>query len=258
MLCQSVIPPGKLPLSFVVKDIEPRDDPHWQRATPAQRHAFWKIAGRIAFEVKQRELSKGLDYSGKPLRPVTVRNTRYKSGDMLDGPPLMPHRTISRTRRLLRYFAQATMNQIRFYWAMDWGKVLDYHRRGAVIKRGGRCVGRLPVRNVFGISKKGRDEIASRAYLEWRGDITPTRRIIDMSEHTNLAVSLPRDTGRAKKLTPDDFLAMGIRVTTNMNKNRVVMRDSAPQAAAGPVVQRFGMVLDWSTLKRQRRKAAKP
>ena len=253
MLCRSVIPPGKLPLSFSVKDVEPSDDPLWRRATPQQRQRFWTIAGRIANEVKQRELAKGLDYNGVPLRPVSVRLTRYKSGEMLDGPALMPHRAISRTRRLLRYIVQRT--QVKFYWAMNWGKILDYHRRGAVLMRGGKCVGRLPVRNVFGISKKGMAEIERRAYLEWTNNIPHVpNRIHPVMTQPNLSIDLPRDTGRPQVPSAEQLERMGLRISTAQNKNRIVNAATAP---TGPVIQYFDIKDLWKPTPRKR-KAAKP
>jgi hypothetical protein len=252
MNCQSVIPPGKLPLSFDIKGIEPVNDRRWNNASPESKRDFWKIAGRIAMEVKQRELSQGLDFAGRPLRPVTARITRYRSGQILDGKPLMPHRALSRTRRLLRYIVQTA--QIRFYWALDWGKILDYHRRGAVLKRNGRCVGRLPVRNVFGISKKGREEIARRAEAHWRSGVPVEKPIDQTMEKSGVAIQLPMDTGRPVPATPEDFLAMGIKVKRFEATNYIKNRDTGLQGAKTP---KYSFDLDWSkpgTYQRQTRR----
>lgn len=215
-LCRSVLPPGSQPLTFTVTGIEPTNHPMWQK--PIERQRFWTVAGAIAMEVKQRELTAGLDHAGKPLKPVKPRRLRYQSGKRLDGAPLMPHRALSRTRRLLRYIVQAT--QIVFYWEAGWAKILDYHRRGAVLKRRGKCVGRLPVRNVFGISPKGRKEIAERAKTAWIAGLPPERPIDPIMSPRGVSIELPRD--KTRPLTQADFLAMGVKTVVSTAQTRTI------------------------------------
>lgn len=220
--CRSVLPPGSMPLTFTVKGIEPADHPAWNK--PQEQIRFWTVAGAIAMEVKQRELQAGLDHAGRPLKPVKPRRLRYKSGKRLDGKPLMPHRALSRTRRLLRYIVQAT--QIVFYWEAGWSKILDYHRRGAVLKRGGRCVGRLPVRNVFGISPAGKREIQTRAREQWEKRIVAERPIDPIMTRRGLGIELPQDVKAMSELTQREkqqrLLSMGVQSVINTSNGQQV------------------------------------
>lgn len=240
-LCRSVLPPGSMPLTFRVDGIEPKDDA-WAQATPEEKRLFWRNAGVIAMEVKQRELTAGLDYAGRKLRAVQPRRLRYKSGRPLDGEPLMPHRAMSRTRMLLRYMVQAT--GIVFYWANGWAKILDYHRRGAVLKRHGRCVGRLPVRNVFGISPKGKQEIARRAAAAWRaGQTVKPSSIHPLMPPGGVSVSVPFDPAAKRPTTVEDFLSLGIKVTKSRATHREVNTATGIKGAKTPDVR---LKLDWT------------
>ncbi|CAB5206966.1 hypothetical protein UFOVP184_2 [uncultured Caudovirales phage] len=246
MICKSVVAPGKLPLTFT-PDID--TPPELERATPERRKEFWRSAARIAMEVKQRELSQGLDYAGRKLRPVKPRKLKYQSGHRLDGDPLMPHRAMSRTRRLLRTLTMGV--KVTFYWARGWGKIVDYHRRGAAIMRGGKCVGRLPVRNVFGISQKGRDEISRRAAEAWRAGKPAEKPVHQIMSPTGLSVQLPMDPvlkpEPGKQPTMDQWLAMGVKVTKSKAKVRDVNADTGISGFASPGVR---LQLDWGRRKR--------
>ena len=227
---RSVLAPGSLPLSFIVKDVEPKDDPRWILASSTDRQRFWTLVGSIAQEVKQRELTAGLDYAGRKLRPVRLRKLKYKSGRILDGEPLMPHRALSRTRRLLRYIVNRS--QVTFFWAMDWGRILDYHRRGAVIVRGGKPVGRLPVRNVFGISPQGQKEIAQRALQLWLSGLEHKKAPHPLMPQQGLSVAIPFDPVRKPPKTVEDWLALGVRATLSTAKVRVVNTQTGIPGAA--------------------------
>lgn len=217
---KSVLAPGSLPLSFLVKDVEPKDDPRWILASSTDRQRFWTLVGSIAQEVKQRELTAGLDYAGRKLRPVRLRKLKYRSGRILDGEPLMPHRALSRTRRLLRYIVNRS--QVTFYWAMDWGRILDYHRRGAVIVRGGKPVGRLPVRNVFGISPQGRKEISQRATQLWLSGLSHKQAPHPLMPQQGLSVSIPFDPAMRRPKTVEDWLALGVNAVRSNSKTRTI------------------------------------
>jgi hypothetical protein len=232
-LCRSVVAPGTLPLTFT-PDI--KTPPELASATPDRVKEFWRTAARIAMEVKQRELSLGLDHAGRKLRPVRARKLRYRSGKVLDGDPLMPHRAMSRTRRLLRTITMGV--KVTFYWAMGWGRILDYHRRGAVLKRGGRCVGRLPVRNVFGISPKGRAEISQRAIEAWRRGFVPPVRS-ELTTNGGTVVAIPFDPALKRPRTQADWAKLGVKTmqydyTSSVANPGTGLAKGGPAVATGP------------------------
>jgi hypothetical protein len=245
--CKSVVAPGKLPLTFT-PDIE--SPPELASASPERRKEFWRGAAIIAMEVKQRELSQGLDYAGRKLRAVKPRKLKYQSGHRLDGDPLMPHRAMSRTRRLLRTLTMGV--KVTFYWARGWGKVVDYHRRGAAIMRSGKCVGRLPVRNVFGISRKGIDEISRRAADAWRAGQPVPRPIHQVMSPVGISAQLPMDPTLkpkpGKQPTLEQWLAMGVKVTRSKATVRTVNEATGIPGMATPGVR---LQLDWGRKKQR-------
>jgi hypothetical protein len=218
-----------MPLTFLIKGVEP---PDYDRLTQAQRARFWSIVGIIAERVKQDELQRGIDRHGRKLKPVRVRRIKFRrSGRVVDGEPLMPHRSLSRTRRLLNW--TVTSIGVLFYWSNGWAKILDYHRRGACLKRNGRIVGKLPVRDVFGISPAGMDRIRREAWRHWENGTMPERKIAGEMTDQGLGIELPFDStatkqvkgqGKAKpieKWTVEDFLAAGVRAELSNATSRI-------------------------------------
>jgi hypothetical protein len=234
--CSSVNPPGTFPLTFLVSGIEP---PDVAESPPDVRSRFWSIVGRIAERVKQDELSKGLDRHGRKLRPVKVRRVKFRrSGRIVDGEPLMPHRGLSRTRRLLRY-SVLTFGVV-FYWSNGWARILDYHRRGACLRRNGRIVGKLPVRDVFGISPKGIERIKAEAERHWRNGTMPEKKIAGNMVDSGLGIEVPMDDTRKQrakgmpaakpfyKWQVEDFLAAGVNAVRYDAKVRVTNTATSP------------------------------
>lgn len=233
MNCDLVEPPGTYPLNFLVKGIEPPAK-EWRGVSEAEKIRFYTIAGVIAEKVKQDELQRGLDRHGRKLRAVKWRKVRFRrSGRVVDGEPLMPHRGLSRTRRLLAY--TVTAQGVLFYWQNGWGKILDMHRRGACITRDGRVVGKLPVRDVFGISPAGIEKIRQEAYEAWKSGEMPEKMMHGaMSPNGGISIELPFDNtrktgpkpgqGKAKPIEKwgvQDFLAAGVNVTRNTATSRI-------------------------------------
>lgn len=240
-ICDSVQPPGSLPLTFIVNGIEP---PDVAEAPPWERSRFWSIVGIIAERVKQDELARGLDRHGRKLRPVKVRKVRFRrSGRVVDGEPLMPHRGLSRTRRLLRYSVLSF--GVVFFWANGWARILDYHRRGACLKRKGRIVGKLPVRDVFGISPAGMERIKAESAVHFRNGTMPEKKIAGNMVDQGLGIEIPMDDTsrqRAKGMPPakpitqwgvEDFLAAGVNVVRMNYQNRVVNTTTSPTGMKG-------------------------
>lgn len=244
--CTTVPPPGSYPLTFLVKGVEPDD---LRTASDYEKRRFWEIVGIIAERVKQDELQRGLDRHGRKLKPVKYRKVRFRrSGRVIDGEPLMPHRGLSRTRRLLAW--TVTTIGVLFYWQNGWAKILDYHRRGACLKRNGRIVGKLPVRDVFGISPAGMNTIRREAQRHWKNGTMPERVIAGNMAERGLGIELPADDTakrRAKgqpeaktfeKWTVEDFLAQSVRA--QLDTSRTVTRNTATGV---PGLQRTGILI---------------
>lgn len=250
-ICTAVLPPGSLPLTFRLSGFEPDDV---KDASQADRLRYWSIVGVIAERVKQNELQRGLDRFGRKLKPVQVRKIRFKrSGRTIDGEPLMPHRGLSRTRRLLRY--TVNYSGVTFWWGNDWGVILDYHRRGACLKRDGVIVGKLPVRDVFGISPAGISKIKDEAYRHWRNGTKPEKKIAGNMTDSGLGIELPFDN-TAKQRAPGqgaakppgewkqrDYLFAGINVVRSEAKVRTV---NTATGVTGARRTGFRVTVDWN------------
>ena len=143
---------------------------------PWDRSRYWSIVVIIAERVKQDELQRGLDRFGRKLRPVKVRKVKFRrSGRVVDGEPLMPHRGLSRTRRLLRY--TVTSIGVLFFWGNGWARILDMHRRRGVPEAERQDRNKLPVRDVFGISPIGNGADQGRSGPSLRNGTMPEKKI---------------------------------------------------------------------------------
>lgn len=240
-LCDSVQPPGSLPLTFLVNGIEP---PEFESAPPWERSRFWQIVAIIAERVKQDELQKGLDRHGRKLRPVRVRKVKFRrSGRVVDGEPLMPHRGLSRTRRLLRYSVMTF--GVVFWWANGWARILDHHRRGACLRRNGRIIGKLPVRDVFGISPAGMERIRAEAARHWRSGTMPEKKIAGSMVDQGVGIEIPFDDTRKQRAkgmppakpigqwTQADFLAAGVNAVRMEYQTRTTNTATSPTGMKG-------------------------
>lgn len=252
--CSAIPPPGSFPLTFTVTGIEP---PELDGASQAEVSRFWSIVGTIAERVKQDELAQGLDRHGRKLKPVRVRRVKFRrSGRVVDGEPLMPHRALSRTRRLLRYSVMPF--GVVFWWANEWAKVLDYHRRGVCLRRGGRIVGKLPVRDVFGISPAGMARIKREATRHFRSRTRPEKKIARNMVESGVGIEIPMDDTSqriAKGQKPakpigqwgkEDFLAAGVNVVRMTAKTRTVNTATSPTGMTGTS---FSVKVNWGTFK---------
>lgn len=253
-ICSAIPPPGTFPLTFTVNGFEP---PELDGAPQAERSRFWSIVGVIAERVKQDELAQGIDRFGRKLKPVRVRRVKFRrSGRVVDGEPLMPHRGLSRTRRLLRYSVMTF--GVVFYWAAGWAKILDHHRRGACLRRGGRIVGKLPVRDVFGISPAGIDRIKRESIRHFRAGTRPEKKIAGSMVDQGVGIEIPfDDTSKrlAKGQKPakpigqwgqEDFLAAGVNVVRMTAKARTVNTATSPSGMTGTG---FSVKVNWGTFK---------
>jgi hypothetical protein len=133
--------------------------PAWDRATEAERRAYWRRLAEIAYFVKRQEIARGIGADGKKLPPVKPSSRP----DGAKGQPLDPHYGESRTARLLAFSATATGATL--YWRASgrksWAVILGYHAR-----IGGEVRG-APLRDTLGISPRGRKQVAVQARQWW-------------------------------------------------------------------------------------------
>lgn len=137
-------------------------DPEFRTSSSADQRVFWSAFARAVYKRKQEELSRGLDWYGRKLKPIkrsTVEQRAALYGPMAKGPPLMPQYETSRTRRLLS--VRVVMgNRAVGYYPKRWGKILGYHARGEV--RG------APKRDIFGLSRAGIRWAREQATKQWK------------------------------------------------------------------------------------------
>ena len=149
--------------SFTIQGIEP---PDFQLRPERAQRAFWKTVVAIALVVKDEELAAGKGVNGRPLKPISAYTRKHRKSwtGVADpnAPPLTPAYAASRTRFLLD--GRALKDRAEFFWRDDpitgkhWGRILGYHRDGA---------GRLPVRDVIGISRGGLTRVRKEAWKDW-------------------------------------------------------------------------------------------
>jgi hypothetical protein len=134
--------------------------PAWDRATEAERRAYWRRLAEIAYFVKRQEIARGIGADGRKLPPVKLESRP----DRAKGPPLAPHQAESRTARLLAYSSTATGATL--YWRASgrksWALILGYHARIEGYVEG------APERDTIGISPRGRARVRSQARDWWR------------------------------------------------------------------------------------------
>lgn len=150
--------------AFRIEKVEPPG----YAARPDLHAEFWRAVVAIALTVKDRELAEGLDAFGNPLKPIAPSTRAHRHSAMgpadPNAPPLTPAYGRSRTRSLLTGRAHAREHYALFFWKSDpvsgkhWGEVLGYHRAGK---------GRLPVRDVIGLSPEGLQEVRRKAQAWW-------------------------------------------------------------------------------------------
>lgn len=155
---------ASLAFKLAIADVQPpgyalRPDLHGE---------FFKVVVALGLEVKDKELAAGLDAHGVPLHAISQYTREHRKSAMgpadPNAPPLTPAYGLSRTRSLLDGRAHVKEGYALFFWRKDavtgkhWGQILGYHRAGK---------GKLPVRDVIGLSPAGKAEVAARARQWW-------------------------------------------------------------------------------------------
>lgn len=156
--------------AFAIEGIEPLDIDLYGEAA---RRQFWRKVVEIGLAVKDAELAAGKDRFGFKLRQIskwTRAHRRSWTGHAdPSAPPLTPAYGESRTRALLD--GRAFRDKAQFFWRADpvsgghWGRILGYHRVGA--KNHWAKSGRLPVRDVIGISPKDLGDVKKKVWAWW-------------------------------------------------------------------------------------------
>lgn len=126
--------------------------PSWARATDAARTEFWRQVGVAARQAKDLELARGIGVDGRRLARV-----RHRRPDGSKGPPLTPHGAVSRCRKWLRH--RPGRDGVTLFWSHGWAAIVGYHRSGA---------GRLPVRDVVGLTEASQTRVVNQVPAIWR------------------------------------------------------------------------------------------
>ena len=142
--------------------------PEVSRSSVGRRRAFWGAVAIYVIEAKERELRKGIDVHGNPLRALADFTIKHRKSAM--GPahayakPLTPAYGLSRTRSLFTAEVNDSATGVVCWWLYDeitgasWGEILEHHRTGSV---------RLPIRNVIGLSPASLASVKRQAGSWW-------------------------------------------------------------------------------------------
>jgi hypothetical protein len=136
-------------------------DPFWGLADERTRAAFRKEVVKAVLAEKDRDLAAGLDRRGRRMKRISEWTRLHRRSEMgkadPDAPPLTPAHGLSRTRAYLD--GRALADEAEFFWRGGWGRILHFHRIGA---------GRLPVRDVIGVSDMLLARVQNRMEAWWK------------------------------------------------------------------------------------------
>lgn len=135
---------------------------------------FWGWVVEFGLQAKHKDLTKGLDKDGSPLRGLKPRSIRYRKSEVgptdKHAPPLQPSHARSRVHSLLT--GRAHLDSAEFWWRFDsvagrsFATVLEYQREQG--------------RDVFGLSPKATAWVRQQALKKWeqwkRAAVVETRR----------------------------------------------------------------------------------
>lgn len=133
----------------------------WERASDRIKRRWLEAVGELAVARKRSELRRGIGVDGRKLHPVSPRSRP----DGATGPPLTPHRGMSRTVRNLRHKIGLKGGTVTLYWLgrvgrTGWGTILLYHAQGVVIG--------TYLRDVLGLTKASMRRLKGDARRLWR------------------------------------------------------------------------------------------
>jgi hypothetical protein len=159
---------------YTISGMEPVD---FNRYSTDDRQMFYGWVVELGIRAKDRDLSKGLDKDGKPLRPIKPATRKHRVSAMTpsgkgdpNAPPLIPGWQKSRVRSLLT--GKAFPDRAEFWWRYDaftgdsFARVLE-----AQAAHG---------RDVFGLSPTSLQRVRTQAWERWnkwkRGQVIPATR----------------------------------------------------------------------------------
>jgi hypothetical protein len=125
---------------------------------------FWHWVLELSLGAKDRDLAKGLDKDGQPLRPISAATRKYRRSAMTasgkgdpNAPPLIPAWQRSRVRSLLT--GREFTDHVEMFWKFDpytrdsFARILEYQK-----KQG---------RDVFGLSQAAMARVRAQAWERW-------------------------------------------------------------------------------------------
>ena len=129
---------------YAIKGIAP---PDLATRSDSVKLMFWGWVAEFGAAAKDRDLARGLDKDGEPLRRISPYTKKHRKSAMTPtgkgdptAPPLSPGRQLSRVRSLLTY--RAYPDRAEFWWKFDpfthqsFAKVLEEQAL-----HGGTCSG---------------------------------------------------------------------------------------------------------------------
>lgn len=179
-----------MPAGYAIRGIEPREV---RTAADPVRLMWWSWVVEEGLLAKDRDLARGLDAFGDPLRPISPKTRRYRRSEMGPAdpaaPPLMPARKLSRTRSLLA--GKAFPTHAEFYWRFDafthdtWAKILTYHQEKG--------------RDVFGIAPESLERVRLKCLARWRAWLRSGEPVPARFDAVAAIAPLDHETGRVKR-----------------------------------------------------------
>jgi hypothetical protein len=126
---------------------------------------FWHWVLELSLRAKDRDLSKGLDKDGQPLRPISKYTRENRRSAMTasgkgdpSAPPLIPAWQRSRVRSLLT--GREFTDHVELWWKFDpytrdsFARILEYQKEQG--------------RDVFGLSQDSLRRVRAQAWERWR------------------------------------------------------------------------------------------
>lgn len=145
-------------VGYRVRGVEPADLSQYPDSVKLM---FWGWVVEFGLEAKHRDLSKGLDKDGSPLRALKPKSIKHRKSEVgptdRHAPPLQPSHARSRVHSLLT--GRAHVNSAEFWWRFDsvtgnsFAAVLSHQAEQG--------------RDVFGLSPKATAWVRQQAGKRW-------------------------------------------------------------------------------------------
>ncbi len=136
--------------------------PDLARYPDSAKLVWFGLVVKYGLRAKDKDLARGIDKNGAPLRPLSPRSIKYRRSEVgpvdKHAPPLIPAHALSRARSLLT--GRPHLQSAEFWWGFDshsgrsFAAILRYQRD----EYG---------RDVFGLSPRGTAWTFARAMKDW-------------------------------------------------------------------------------------------